>query len=132
MDVLHSPCPAATPQEMMGACKLLEQIEQRKQDELIELERRAQESAAEYEQIVQECMREIASREERRGQQDKLRAELNEANEDMRRRRMVEKERDKLLDLKVLQIQKEKAVSIVGIFALPPTQPSHTIPSVWR
>ncbi|KAK4473614.1 hypothetical protein MN116_002966 [Schistosoma mekongi] len=96
-------------QEMIGACKILEQIEQNKQDRLIELERAEQENILATQRIADEHMKEIVNRENKRKIQEKLRIELNVANEELRKRREIEKEKDRLMDLKIMQIQNEKA-----------------------
>ncbi|CAH8462074.1 unnamed protein product [Heterobilharzia americana] len=53
-------------QEMVGACMVLEQIEQNKQDRLLELERAEQENALAMQRIAEEHMKEIANREKKR------------------------------------------------------------------
>ncbi|VDQ16925.1 unnamed protein product [Trichobilharzia regenti] len=96
---------------MLGACMVLEQIEQNKQDRLLDLERAEQENALVTQRIAEERMKEIVNREEKKRIQEKHRTELNIANEELKRRREIEKEKDRLMDLKVMQIQNEKAVS---------------------
>ncbi|CAI2738133.1 unnamed protein product [Dicrocoelium dendriticum] len=96
---------------MLGACQVLTQIQQNRQDRLLELERSEQENALEQQRISEELLKEIANIEVKRQKQAKIRQELNEANDEMRRRREEERERDRLYDLKILEIQKEKAVS---------------------
>nr|CAH8832450.1 unnamed protein product [Trichobilharzia regenti] len=96
-------------QEMLGACMVLEQIEQNKQDRLLDLERAEQENALVTQRIAEERMKEIVNREEKKRIQEKHRTELNIANEELKRRREIEKEKDRLMDLKVMQIQNEKA-----------------------
>uniref|UniRef100_A0A183BE53 Cilia- and flagella-associated protein 45 n=1 Tax=Echinostoma caproni TaxID=27848 RepID=A0A183BE53_9TREM len=96
-------------QEMLGACEVLTQIQQNKQDRLLELEREEQENALTQQRLAEERMKDIADREYKFALQAKMRAELNEANDEMRKRREEEKERDRLLDLQIIQIQKEKA-----------------------
>ncbi|CAH8467260.1 unnamed protein product [Heterobilharzia americana] len=96
-------------QEMVGACMVLEQIEQNKQDRLLELERAEQENALAMQRIAEEHMKEIANREKKKKIQEKHRTELNIANEELRKRREIEKEKDRLMDLKIMQIQNEKA-----------------------
>ncbi|TNN07034.1 Cilia- and flagella-associated protein [Schistosoma japonicum] len=96
-------------QEMIGACKILEQIKENEQDRLIELERVEQENILATQRIADEHMKEIVNRENKRKIQEKLRIELNIANEELRKRREIEKEKDRLMDLKIMQIQNEKA-----------------------
>ncbi|CAL8105057.1 unnamed protein product [Calicophoron daubneyi] len=96
-------------QEMLGACQVLSQIEQNKQDRLLELERSEQENALALEKIAEENMKEIANREMKRQEQAKMREEMNAANDQMKKIREEEKERDRLLDMQIVQIQKEKA-----------------------
>ncbi|TPP39651.1 cilia- and flagella-associated protein 45 [Fasciola gigantica] len=96
-------------QEMLGACEVLTQIQQNKQDRLLELEREEQENLLTQQRIAEERMKDIANRELKYAEQAKMRAELNEANEEMRRKREEDKERDRLFDLQIVQIQKEKA-----------------------
>ncbi|KAA3682382.1 uncharacterized protein DEA37_0013045 [Paragonimus westermani] len=94
---------------MLGACQVLNQIQQNRQDRLLELERNEQENALAQQRINEELLKEIANREVKHQMQAKIRTDLNNANDDMRRRRTEEQERDRLLDLKILEIQKEKA-----------------------
>ncbi|KAF5405272.1 Coiled-coil domain-containing protein 19 mitochondrial [Paragonimus heterotremus] len=96
-------------QEMLGACQVLNQIQQNRQDRLLELERNEQENALAQQRINEELLKEIANREVKHQMQAKIRTDLNNANDDMRRRRAEEQERDRLFDLKILEIQKEKA-----------------------
>ncbi|KAG5454245.1 hypothetical protein CSKR_113709, partial [Clonorchis sinensis] len=96
-------------QEMLGACEVLNQIQQNRQDRLLELERNEQENALVQQRISEDLMKEIANREVKRQMQNKIRMDLNEANEAMRKHREEEKERDRLFDLKILEIQKQKA-----------------------
>ncbi|CAH8441398.1 unnamed protein product [Schistosoma bovis] len=96
-------------QEILGACRVLEQIEENKQDRLLELERTEQENILATQRIADENMKEIANREKKRKIQEKMRIELNIANEELRKRREIEKEKDRLMDLKIMQIQNEKA-----------------------
>ncbi|TGZ70913.1 hypothetical protein CRM22_002923 [Opisthorchis felineus] len=96
-------------QEMLGACEVLNQIQQNRQDRLLELERTEQENALVQQRISEELMKEIANREVKRQMQNKMRMDLNEANEAMRKHREEEKERDRLFDLKILEIQRQKA-----------------------
>ncbi|THD24049.1 Cilia- and flagella-associated protein 45 [Fasciola hepatica] len=95
--------------EMLGACEVLTQIQQNKQDRLLELEREEQENLLTQQRIAEERMKDIANRELKYAEQAKMRAELNEANDEMRRKREEDKERDRLFDLQIVQIQKEKA-----------------------
>ncbi|VDP64428.1 unnamed protein product [Schistosoma mattheei] len=97
-------------QEILGACRVLEQIEENKQDRLLELERTEQENILATQRIADENMKEIANREKKRKIQEKMRIELNIANEELRKRREIEKEKDRLMDLKIMQIQNEKAM----------------------
>ncbi|CAH8462160.1 unnamed protein product [Schistosoma turkestanicum] len=96
-------------QEKLGACRVLEQIEENKLDRLMELERIEQESILETQRIADQNMKEIAEREKKKQIQEKIKIELDIANEELRKRREVEKEKDRLLNLKIKQIQDEKA-----------------------
>lgn len=98
-------------QEMLGACHVLNQIQQNKQDRLLELEKEEQENLLAQQKMAEDRLKEIAERQLKLAEQAKMRAELNEANEEMRKKREEEKERDRLFDLQIIQIQKEKAVS---------------------
>uniref|UniRef100_A0A1I8FQR8 Cilia- and flagella-associated protein 45 n=1 Tax=Macrostomum lignano TaxID=282301 RepID=A0A1I8FQR8_9PLAT len=88
--------------EMVGASKIVEQIHENEQDKLLELERKDQENVA----MAKYLERLNGGRE---AEQDRLREELNKANEEIMKRREVVKVQEKALEEKVLQFQRDKA-----------------------
>ena len=60
------------------------------------------------------CEEEAEKLEKRREEQNMLREELNQCNADIIRRKALDQEQDKMLEAKVLEYQKAKAVSALA------------------
>ncbi|VEL22593.1 unnamed protein product [Protopolystoma xenopodis] len=104
---------------MVGACHVLQQIQENEQERLLALEREEQEQALARQKMVEMMKDELAKRADKRSKQEILRAELNEANNLIMERRKRENQLEILNDMKILEIQKLKAVSSIrlSIFA---------------
>lgn len=74
------------------------------------MERKDQEHQLERDRIAILMNEEIKKRSKLKENQEKLRYDLNRSNEEMLERKIKEKELEQLLDLRVLEIQKEKAL----------------------
>lgn len=96
-------------QRLLGAMKIMEQIQENEQDRLLELERKDHENRAMQVYLDKLCEEEAEKLEKRREEQNMLREELNQCNADIIRRKALDQEQDKMLEAKVLEYQKAKA-----------------------
>jgi len=81
------------------------------QERLLDLELKDQENHMMKKYLNKLCEEEADKLEKRRREQAVLRTELNTCNAEILRRKELTKEQERLLELKVLQFQQEKAVS---------------------
>lgn len=90
----------------------MKQINQNEQDRLLRLEKAEQENMAARKKMAAEMIDEMNRRINKKTRQDQLREDLDKSTDLMRRLRMKQAEEDRLFDLKILQEQKAKAVSL--------------------
>nr|CDS17709.1 coiled coil domain containing 19 [Echinococcus granulosus] len=95
--------------EMLGACEIINQINQNEQERLLRLEKTEQENMAVRKKIASEMLEEMNRRIDRKTKQQLLREELDKCNDSMRKMRLKKAEEERLLDLKIMQEQKAKA-----------------------
>lgn len=96
-------------EQLIGACKILEQIAENEQERLFELERKDQENI-QMQKYLERLMEEDRDKlEKKAAEQTDLREQLNHANSDILRRRDIKKEQEKMIEKKVLEYQQQKA-----------------------
>ncbi|CAH1796262.1 unnamed protein product [Owenia fusiformis] len=96
-------------EQLIGACKILEQIAENEQERLFELERKDQENI-QMQKYLERLMEEDRQKlDKKAAEQTELREQLNAANDDILRRREVKKEQEKMVEQKVLEYQRQKA-----------------------
>lgn len=105
-------------QEMLGACEIIKQINQNEQERLLRLEKTEQENIAARKKIASEMVEEMNRRIDRKTKQQLLREELDKCTDSVREMRLKKAEEERLLDLKIMQEQDAKAVSILVKFRL--------------
>lgn len=76
----------------------------------MDLERKDQENRVMKKYLDQLCEEEAEKVKKHHEQQTRLREELNKCNADLSRRKELSKEQERLLEAKVIEFQKEKAV----------------------
>lgn len=96
-------------QRLLGAMKIMEQIQENEQERLLDLERKDQENRAMQKYLDKLCEEEADKLDKRRDDQQNLREELNQCNADIIRRKTLDKEQDRMIESKVLEYQKAKA-----------------------
>lgn len=96
-------------ERLIGAMKIMEQIEENEQDRLLDLERKDQENRTMKKYLDQLCEEEAEKLKLHRKEQERLREELNKCNTDIAQRKELTKEQERLLEAKVVEFQKEKA-----------------------
>ncbi|KAI8775303.1 cilia- and flagella-associated protein 45 [Biomphalaria glabrata] len=96
-------------EQLLGAAKLLEQIDENEKDKLFELERKDQENL-QMQRYIEKLMEEDQDViEKKKAEQIALREELNKANDEILKRKELKKLQEKAEELKVLEFQKQKA-----------------------
>ncbi|XP_012936580.1 cilia- and flagella-associated protein 45 [Aplysia californica] len=96
-------------EQLLGAAKLMEQMDENEQERLFELERKDQENI-QMQRYIEKLMEEDqGSLERKKLEQLSLREELNKANEEILKRKEIKKLQEKAEELKVLEFQKQKA-----------------------
>jgi hypothetical protein len=94
----------------LRALQILDQIKENEKQRLLELEAKDQENS-QMQRALHKLMEEERDKlVKKRSEQTVLREVLNRANDDMIKRKVQKKEQEKLLDLKVLEFQRQKAV----------------------
>ncbi|XP_046553089.1 cilia- and flagella-associated protein 45-like isoform X2 [Haliotis rubra] len=96
-------------EQLIGAAKLMEQIQENEQERLFELERKDQENIQMQKYIGKLMEEDQDMKEKRKAEQTDLREELNKANDEIIRRRDVKKLQEQAEELKVLEYQRQKA-----------------------
>jgi len=96
-------------ERLLGAMKIMEQINENEQERLLELERKDQENKSKQKYLDKLCEEEAERLNKKRDEQQRLREELNRCNADIIQRKELTKEQEKLLDQKVLEYQEKKA-----------------------
>jgi hypothetical protein len=96
-------------ERLIGAMKLVEQIEENEQYKLLELERKDQENRHLKAYLDTLCEEEIDKLQKKKEYQAKLRTELNECNADILKRKEIQKEQERVMEQKVLEFQKAKS-----------------------
>lgn len=96
-------------EQLIGAAKLMEQIDENEQERLFELERKDQENMQMQKYIEKLMEEDQTTLEYRKTEQLDLREELNKANEDILARKEIKKMQEKAEELKVLEFQRKKA-----------------------
>lgn len=96
-------------ERLVGAMKIMEQIEDNEKERLLDLELKDQENQMMKKYLNKLCEEEATKIEKRRQEQALLRDELNVCNAEILRRKELAREQDKLIDERVLQFQQEKA-----------------------
>lgn len=96
-------------ERLVGAAQILEQISQNEQDRLFELERKDQENI-QMQKYLEKLMEEDRMKLEKKHQEQTiLREQLNAANAALLDRKTYQKEQEKVLELRVIEYQKQKA-----------------------
>ncbi|XP_046342077.1 cilia- and flagella-associated protein 45-like isoform X2 [Haliotis rufescens] len=95
--------------QLIGAAKLMEQIQENEQERLFELERKDQENIQMQKYIGKLMEEDQDMKDKRKAEQTDLREELNKANDDIIRRRDVKKLQEQAEEMKVLEYQRQKA-----------------------
>ncbi|RUS83915.1 hypothetical protein EGW08_008329 [Elysia chlorotica] len=96
-------------EQLLGAAKLMEQIDENEQERLFELERKDQENI-QMQRYIEKLMEEDQeSLERKKIEQLALREELNKANAEILKRKELKTMQEKAEELKVLEFQKQKA-----------------------
>lgn len=96
-------------EQLLGAAKLMEQIDENEQERLFELERKDQENIQMQRYIEKLMVEDHTSLERRKEEQIGLREELNKANADILKRKELKVLQEKAEELKVIEFQKAKA-----------------------
>lgn len=96
-------------ERLLGAMKVMEQIQENEQERLLDIERKDQENRMMQKYLDKLCEEEADKLERRRAEQTHLREELNRCNDEIMTRKEVENEQNKLEELKVIEWQKNKA-----------------------
>ncbi|CAL1526482.1 unnamed protein product [Lymnaea stagnalis] len=96
-------------EQLLGAAKLLEQIDENEKEKIFELERKDQENLQmqRYIEKLMEEDQEVIDR--KKAEQISLREELNKANEEILKRKEIKVLQEKAEELKVIEFQKQKA-----------------------
>ena len=81
------------------------QIKDREQDRLLESEKKDQETKAMLEYLERLQMEDIKEMEEKVTRQNILMADINVANDEIQRQKLLQKEQEKLAELKVLYLR---------------------------
>jgi len=96
-------------ERLLGAMKIMEQIQENEQERLLELERKDQENKSKQKYLDKLCEEEAERLNKKREEQQRLREQLNQCNSDIIQRKELTKEQEKLIDQQVLKYQQEKA-----------------------
>lgn len=96
-------------ERLLGAMKVMEQIQENEQDRLLDIERKDQENRMMQKYLDKLCEEEADKLDKRRTEQTHLREELNRCNDEILTRKELENEQNKLEELKVIEWQKNKA-----------------------
>lgn len=96
-------------ERLLGAMKLMDQIQENEQEKLLDLEKKDMENIAMQKYLEKLCGEEAEQLDKKRSAANQLREDLNMANNEMLRRKDMIKEQEYALDMKVLDFQKEKA-----------------------
>merc|ERR1711976_28877 len=96
-------------ERLLGAMKVMEQIQENEQERLLDIERKDQENRMMQKYLDKLCEEEADKLECRRAEQTRLREELNKCNDEIMARKELEAKHNKLEDLKVIEWQKNKA-----------------------
>ncbi|KAK6173521.1 hypothetical protein SNE40_016954 [Patella caerulea] len=96
-------------EQLIGAAKLMEQIQENEQEHLFELERKDQENMHMQKYIEKLMIEDHVSLEKKKQEQSALREELNKANDEILRRKITKKDQEKMEEIKVIEYQKKKA-----------------------
>lgn len=95
--------------QLLGAAKLMEQIDENEQERLFELERKDQENI-QMQRYIEKLMEEDQETlDKKKVEQLDLREELNKANDEILKRKEYKTLQEKAEELKVLEFQKQKA-----------------------
>ncbi|ELT97459.1 hypothetical protein CAPTEDRAFT_170976 [Capitella teleta] len=98
-----------TEDRYIGAHQIMEQIEENQQNRLLDLEEKDRENRRMQKYLEKLCEEEAEKLERKRMEQDVLREELHKGNDEIQRMKAMEKEQNKLEDLKVIEWMKKKA-----------------------
>jgi len=96
-------------ERLIGAMKIMEQIQENEQEHLLDIERKDQENRMMQKYLDKLCEEEADKLDKKRHEQQHLREELNHCNAEMINKKELEKEQNKLEELKVIEWQKAKA-----------------------
>lgn len=96
-------------EQLLGAAKLMEQIDENEQERLLELERKDQENIQMQRYIEKLMVEDQSSLERKKEEQIGLREELNKANADILKRKELKVLQEKAEEMKVIEFQKAKA-----------------------
>lgn len=96
-------------ERLLGAMKVMEQIQENEQERLLELERKDQENRLMQKYLDKLCEEEADKLDKRHAEQLQLREDLHKCNADIIKRKELSKEQEMMLEKKVLQYQKDKA-----------------------
>jgi len=96
-------------EQLLGAAKLMEQIDENEQERLFELERKDQENIHMQKYIEKLMEEDQGTLERKKHEQLGLREELNKANAEILKRKELKVLQEKAEELKVLEFQKRKA-----------------------
>jgi len=96
-------------ERLIGAMKIMEQIQENEQERLLDLERKDQENRLMQKYLDKLCEEEADKLDKKRDEQQNLREELNQCNADIIERKELQKEQEKMIEAKVLEYQKSKA-----------------------